>query len=142
MTAGRLGLVVALVGIVLVGVALAQGRQSVRDFLGDRCTPAGVQRDERGRKADAFRCRERPAKLAAALTDRHEPADRRTTPEGIFLRYRNDMVAVLGQGGGSRALVARERDGYGFFFPFVGGWWGTYGGPAETFRGGGPGAGK
>jgi hypothetical protein len=42
----------------------------------------------------------------------------------------------------STAYISDERRGYGFFFPFVGGFWGSYTGPGERFRGGGPAAGK
>lgn len=142
MRPSHFGLVAVLLGLLLVGVAVARGGESVRDFLGDRCTRAGVERDAEGRRAQAYRCRERPTPLATALAERHEPADRRTTPTGHFLRYRDTMVGIVGEGRGSKALVADERNGYGFFLPFVGGWWGTYAGPGETFRGGGPGAGK
>ncbi|WP_205697653.1 DUF4247 domain-containing protein [Conexibacter sp. SYSU D00693] len=144
MTVGRWGLVVAVVGLLVVGYSVARGTSSVRGFVEDRCRSTGVERDPQGRRADAFTCRERPSVLAAALAKRHKPAERRTTASGLFLRYSNQMVGVLGGPGGrgSKVLLARERDGYGFFYPYVGGWWGTYSGRGESFRGGGPGGGK
>ena len=79
--------------------------------------------------------------MAREIADAHAPADRRATPEGVFLRYRDDFVGVTPQGDGSRIAVADEARGYALFFPFVGGYWGRASGPAETFRGGGPGGG-
>lgn len=93
--------------------------------------------------AEVYRADGPPSRVAAELADAREPAERRVTPSGVFLRYRNDLVAVVpNPGGGSRILIENERNGYATFFPFVGGYWGTFGGPGETFRGGGPGAGK
>ena len=43
---------------------------------------------------------------------------------------------------GSRIFVDDEEGGYHRNYFFVGGFWGTYSGPAGSFRGGGPGAGK
>jgi hypothetical protein len=45
-------------------------------------------------------------------------------------------------GGGSRIVVDDEETGYRRGFVYLGGWWGSYSGPAESFRGGGPGGGK
>ena len=81
----------------------------------------------------------------SALADEHKPADRRSTPEGHFLRYADDMVGIVpdpDDESRSTAYISDERRGYGFFFPFVGGFWGSYTGPGERFRGGGPAAGK
>lgn len=84
-----------------------------------------------------------PSRTAADITAQLEPGDRRLTGSGIFLRYANDFVGVVPDGrGGSRVFLDDERRGYAHFYPFVGGWWGSYSGRAESFRGGGPGAGK
>jgi len=80
---------------------------------------------------------------ASDIAHAAHPADRRATESGVFLRYRSDFVAVVPQaGGGSRVEVSDERSGYTHFYPYIGGYWGTYSGPAEHFRGGGPGVGK
>jgi hypothetical protein len=77
------------------------------------------------------------------ISDADAPGDRRDTESGVFLRYPHNMIAVLvSRKGGTKVEVANERSGYAHFFGYVGGWWGTYSGPAGTFRGGGPGAGK
>ena len=82
--------------------------------------------------------------MAASIAGKWKPAERLADPSGYFLRYRNDIVAVTAapEGGGSRIFVDEERRGYARWYPYVGGYWGTYSGPGEGFRGGGPGAGK
>jgi hypothetical protein len=85
------------------------------------------------------------SKTAAQIVGKHKPADRRTTESGAFLRYRDDVISVVpppkGQRG-SRILVDDEEGGYHRNYGYVGGFWGTYSGPAGSFRGGGPGSGK
>ena len=84
-----------------------------------------------------------PSKVAKEISDKHKPADRRTTESGIFLRYSKDSVAIVpASNRGSRIYLDDEEGGYRRNYFFVGGFWGTYSGPAESFRGGGPGAGK
>jgi hypothetical protein len=85
------------------------------------------------------------SRTAADIVDKHKPADRRTTEAGAFLRYSDDVVSVVppAKGStGSRIFVDDEEGGYHRNYFFVGGFWGTYSGPAGSFRGGGPGAGK
>lgn len=128
------------IGLVVVGllglVLTLAGSGSARSYVKDNYTRAGSDRG-----ADVYTSSKPPAKVAAEIARKHKPADRRATPEGIFLRYRSDFVGIMPRGTGSRIAVADERRGYGLFFPFVGGYWGSYSGPAETFRGGGPGGG-
>ena len=85
------------------------------------------------------------SRTAKDIADKHKPGDRRTTEAGVFLRYSDDVVSVVPppQGAtGSRIYVDDEEGGYHRNYFFVGGFWGTYSGPAGSFRGGGPGAGK
>lgn len=82
---------------------------------------------------------------AKEISDANHPADRRTTESGTFLRYSHDIVSVLPDTkarGRSRVLVDDEDTGYRRNYLFLGGFWGTYSGRGESFRGGGPGAGK
>lgn len=76
------------------------------------------------------------------LVGRARPADTVADAGGYYLRYRNDIVAITGGPGGSRIYVDDERQGYNRWYGHVGGFWGTFGGPGEAFRGGGPGSGK
>ena len=143
---GKRLLAISLVALGLLGIAgLFARSESVEGWLGSECRRAGSERDPNGNRADRYAC-DRPASVvAAALADAHKPADRRSTPEGHFLRYADDMVGIVpdpDDTSRSTAYLSDERRGYGFFFPFVGGFWGSYTGPGERFRGGGPAAGK
>lgn len=143
MSVGSIGLVTAAIGAVVLGATFVFGG-SMPEYVEDRCDYQGVERDSSGKRARAYSCSAAPADFASKLAGAHKPASRRSSPAGHFLRYDHKMVAVLGPrpGGGSKVLIASERDGYGFFNGYVGGFWGSYGGPAESFRGGGPGGGK
>lgn len=128
---------VVLIVLGLVGFgATAFGSSSVRGFVKDTYERAG---SEDG--VDRYRSKKPPLEVAKEIVDAQKPADRRVTPEGVFLRYRNDYVGVEPDGGGSKILVADEKRGYGLFFPYVGGFWGRASGRGEGFRGGGPGGG-
>ncbi len=83
-----------------------------------------------------------PSSVVAAISSRHKPADRLTTPSGYFLRYHDLIVAVTGDPRGSRIYLDDERTGYRRWYGYVGGTWGTYSGRGEGLRGGGPGVGK
>lgn len=70
------------------------------------------------------------------------PAETFTDPGGYFLRYRDNIVAVTPEGTGSRVYLDDDRRGYARWYPYVGGYWGTFSGGGESTRGGGPGGGK
>ena len=114
-------------------------RESVRDYLDETCRHTGIATDPGGNRAP-----KPPTAMTSALRDAHKPADQRTTTSGTFLRYSNNMVGITAgePPTHSTAYLADERGGYAFFFPYVGGFWGTYRGPSESFRGGGPAGGK
>ena len=134
MRAGALILVASALALPGCGVG-----GSVRDYVQDNYQREG----DRSERPAAYRSEKPPSATAADIARARRPADRRTTPSGVFLRYRDDLVGVVPRaGGGSRVLVDYERHGYGFFFPYVGGFWGRASGRGEGFRGGGPGTGK
>lgn len=130
----------AAIGLILAGVLgivfTLAGAGSPRSYVKDHYKRAGSDRG-----AEVYTSAKPPARVAADITKAHKPADRRATPEGVFLRYRSDYVGVMPRGRGSRIEVADEKRGYGLFFPFVGGFWGRSSGRGEAFRGGGPGGG-
>lgn len=129
--AGALGFVVIL--------ALA-GTGSPREFVDDRYTL--VSNTDSGRSRE-YRSAQAPSEVVRSISDRWPPADRVNDGAGFFLRYRNDIVAVLPDGaGGSRVYVDDEEEGYRHWHSHVGGYWGTYTSRAEDGRGGGPGTGK
>lgn len=128
------------IGLMLVGVLgvvfTLTNSGSARSYVKDHYKRAGSDRG-----AQLYTSTKPPTKVAKEIAGAHKPADRRVTPEGIFLRYRSDFVGVMPKGSGSQIAVADERRGYGLFFPFVGGYWGRASGRGEGFRGGGPGGG-
>jgi hypothetical protein len=131
------GAAIALIVVGVLGIVLTlSSTGSVKSYVKDHYQRAGSDQG-----AEIYTSTKPPVKVASEIAKAHKPADRRVTPEGIFLRYRKHFVGVLAAGTGSRIEVADERRGYALFFPFVGGYWGSYSGPAETFRGGGPGGG-
>jgi Domain of unknown function (DUF4247) len=71
-----------------------------------------------------------------------KPGSRHNDAQGWYLRYSDAIVVVTPATGGSRIFVDEARTGYRRWYTHVGGRFGTYSGPAEGFRGGGPGAGK
>lgn len=124
----------------LVAVPLLSGcfNASVRDWVAGKYE----KRTDEG-PARVYHANGVPSAVAKEIADARPPAERRVTTSGVFLRYRSDMVGVLPDAaGGSRVLITNERNGYAYFFPYIGGYWGTYSGTGDTFRGGGPGGGK
>lgn len=135
LVAGGILLVVAL-GLLIGG--LSSCGSSPRSTIKSNYTAAG-KRDG----ADLFRTKKNVAQVTRELTEEWKPADRLTDPGGVFLRYRDDLVAIRPISTGGSELSVDDADrGYAHWYPFVGGWFGTYSGRAEGFRGGGPGSGK
>ena len=136
---------IALSAVGVVGLIATVGTHgSVRDhiaetyrFAGEQAPPGGS-----GTRTKAYLSDKPVARTAADIVDAYKPADRRITEAGAFLRYRSDVVSVVPAGSGTRILVDDEAGGYHRNYGYVGGYWGTYSGPGESFRGGGPGAGK
>ncbi len=140
----RRWLLVGSAALVLVGAtglfAVLRGSGSMRSYLQD--SYALVSSEDGGRSL-VFASPDSPSLTAQRIASRWKPADRINDPGGLFLRYRDDMVVVTSDGsGGSRIHVDDDRRGYARWYPYIGGYWGTFSGRGETFRGGGPGAGK
>jgi hypothetical protein len=136
--ATRLVLLACVLALPAVGCASA----SVRDAV---ASDYQFEREEKGPdgRSLVYRSPKPPTRTAAEISDRLSPGERRVTESGVFLRYASDYVGVVPDGrGGSRIFVDDERRGYGHFYPYVGGYWGSYSGRGESFRGGGPGTGK
>ncbi|MEJ7797356.1 MAG: DUF4247 domain-containing protein [Solirubrobacteraceae bacterium] len=123
---------------------------SVRDDIAKNYRKVGSEKPPgkqgEGRKPTQIYASSNPvSRTAADIADEHKPADRRATEAGAFLRYREDVVSVVPPpkgSQGSRILVDDEEGGYHRNYAYVGGFWGTFSGPAGAFRGGGPGTGK
>lgn len=124
-------------------VLLLTGSNSVRDTVRDKYRAAGQERVRGGdRPTDVFTSTKPPTRVAKEIAKVNKPADRRVAQSGIFLRYSKDNVAVVPSGRGSRIYLDDAKTGYIRNYGYIGGWWGSYSGPGEAFRGGGPGSGK
>jgi hypothetical protein len=114
----------------------------VRDYIDKKYER--VKTEDAGRSA-VYTSSQSPGKVASSIAGSWKPAERVNDPGGYFLRYRSSIVAVTAAAAGekgSRIYVDDQRRGYNRWYPYVGGLWGTFSGPGETFRGGGPAAGK
>ena len=135
------GVVLLVVGALGLGAVFISTRGTLRDHLRENYT---LVASTNGGRSTEYASDRKPSAVAASIAGKWKPAERLSDPSGYFLRYRNDIVAVTAatEGGGSRIYVDEERRGYTRWYPYIGGYWGTYSGPGESFRGGGPGAGK
>jgi hypothetical protein len=128
-------------GVALVGL-LAGTRGSVREYIAGKYQR--VPAESKGRSV-VYTSTQPPGTVARSIAKAWKPAERINDPGGYFLRYNSAIIAVTaaaaGQSG-SRIYVDDQRSGYNRWYPYLGGRWGTFSGPAETFRGGGPAAGK
>ena len=127
---------IAAVGLGALGLA-ASRTGGVRDYLASNYTRVSGQGD-----SAVYTSPRDPGAVFDDIRSRHRPADTLVQPSGYYLRYADDIVVVTADGPGSRIYLDDEDRGYAHWFPVIGGYWGTYRGPGETFRGGGPGAGK
>lgn len=128
-------------GAALLGLLFGT-RGSVREHVAGKYQR--VAAESKGRSV-VYTSTQPPGTVAASIARAWKPAERINDPGGYFLRYKSAIVAVTAAGAGqagSRIYVDDQRAGYNRWYPYLGGRWGTFSGPAETFRGGGPAAGK
>ncbi|MEU9335705.1 DUF4247 domain-containing protein [Streptomyces sp. NPDC048290] len=81
-----------------------------------------------------------PATVAEEINGRASAADRSTGGRTVYLRYRDDIVAVTPQGRGSLIEIADYRSGYRRWSTNLPNHWPHP--DSDSFRGGGPGSGK
>jgi hypothetical protein len=127
--------------VALLGVLFGT-KGSVRSYINGRYQR--VEAESKGRSA-VYTSSQSPAAVTKAISGKWKPAERINDPGGTFLRYSSAIVAVTAAGAGqtgSKIFVDDQRSGYNRWYPYIGGRWGTFSGPGETFRGGGPAAGK
>lgn len=134
-TTKRTGILMLLV-LLLAGCAMPSGG-SPRGWVNSNYTKESSNGD-----SAVYTSPKPPKQVVNDLTGAWRPAEKRADAAGYFLRYSNLIVGVVPSGTGSKIYLDDERRGYSRWYPYVGGYWGTYTGPGEGFRGGGPGAGK
>lgn len=127
---------VAVIGLGALGLAVSR-TGGVRGYLADHYTRVSGQGD-----SVVYSAARNPGAIYEEIRSRQRPADTLVQPSGYYLRYSDDIVVVTADGPGSRIYIDDENRGYAHWFPVIGGVWGTYRGPGEMFRGGGPGTGK
>ncbi|MGE4427115.1 MAG: DUF4247 domain-containing protein [Solirubrobacteraceae bacterium] len=132
------GGVVAILALLAVVGAFASVGGNVEKHIKSEYRAAGTDQGARLYTSD-----KRIDEVVDDIADAWKPADRLTDPGGVFLRYADQIVAVRPRKpSGTDITVDDASRSYARWFPFVGGWFGTYSGRAEGFRGGGPGSGK
>jgi len=133
-----IGGVIAVIALLLLVGGLSSCGSSVKGYVRDHYDRAGTRNG-----AELYRSGDRVDEVVKDITGAWKPADRITDPGGVFLRYSDTFLAVRPRtGGGTDIEVDDPERGYAHWYPFVGGWFGTYSGRGEGFRGGGPGSGK
>lgn len=128
----------ALVGLLVAGVATVYGNFSPRGYVADTYRRSAT--DDIGDDAVAYTSKKAPSAVANELTSAWEPADRYIDGSGVYLRYADDSVVILPLAVGSLILIEKLGTAYPRYYPVVGGYWGW--GRGASIRGGGPGAGK
>ncbi|HEU4423246.1 MAG TPA: DUF4247 domain-containing protein [Pilimelia sp.] len=130
--------VLALLGVLVAGVATAYGNFSPRGYVADHYARSAS--DDIDDAAEAYTSRQSPSQVAAEITSAWQPADQYVDDSGVYLRYADDAVVILPLAIGSMILVERLATAYPRYYSVVGGYWGW--GRGASLRGGGPGAGK
>ncbi|WP_018221776.1 DUF4247 domain-containing protein [Salinispora pacifica] len=132
------GTAFALLGVLVVAIAISYGSFSPRGFVEDRYQRAAAH--DLDSAALAYSSTKQPSQVAQELTDAWQPADQYVDSTGVYLRYDDDSVVIRPVAAGSLILLERLTTAYPRYHSRVGGHWGW--GRGNTVRGGGPGSGK
>lgn len=132
------GAAFAVVGVLVVALAIGYGDFSPRGFVEDRYERAIAQ--DLDDEAMAYTSTKRPSQVAQEITGAWQPADQYIDSSGVYLRYDDDSVVILPAAAGSLILLERLTTAYPRYHSLVGRHWGW--GRGSTVRGGGPGSGK
>ncbi|WP_019870285.1 DUF4247 domain-containing protein [Salinispora oceanensis] len=133
-----MGTAFALLGVLVVTIAISYGSFSPRGFVEDHYQRAAAH--DLGREARAYSSTKQPSQVAQELTDAWQPADQYIDSTGVYLRYDDDSVVIRPVDAGSLILLERLTTAYPRYHSVVGSHWGW--GRGNTVRGGGPGSGK
>lgn len=132
------GAALAVIGLVVAGVAILHGDFSPRGYIADNFRRSPEH--DIGDDALAYTTTLAPSQTARKIIDAWEPAQQYADGSGVYLRYDEDMVVIRPFALGSLILVERLATAYPRYSDTVGGFWGW--GRGVSVRGGGPGAGK
>ncbi|WP_228975851.1 DUF4247 domain-containing protein [Streptomyces sp. DH12] len=126
--------------LLLVAAALGGCGGAPDDGDGDTVPSGWISRQYRALGADRHDPRDAPATVAREIDGHAGATARFDSGDRVFLRYRDDIVAISPHLAGSRIEVADYRTGYRRWKSHLGRVWPDPDGAG--FRGGGPGSGK
>ncbi|MDN3295238.1 DUF4247 domain-containing protein [Streptomyces ficellus] len=125
----------------LATVALTACSSEPDDDDGGNGVPLSWIRQEYGRSGAGYiDSRDRTSKVADEIHGHTSARDRTSDGDMVFLRYRDDIVAISPYKRGSRIEVDDYRSGYKRWRSRIGNVWPDP--DTSAFRGGGPGSGK
>ncbi len=128
--------VVAVIGVVAIASVIGPG---VRGYLADNYSRVAANGD-----SVVYRSPRQPGRVYDDIRSATSPSQTFVESDRYFLRYSDDIVAVVpGNGAGSTIYVDDEDRGFQRWYPvLVPIWGGPFRSPGGFFRGGGPGFGK
>ncbi|WP_149181463.1 DUF4247 domain-containing protein [Streptomyces sp. TRM49041] len=125
--------------VLLLATAALAGCSSDPDD-GNDVPSSWIRRQYATSGADYVDSRDTPSRVAQEIDGHTAARDRLSDNDMVFLRYRNDIVAISPHASGSRIEIADYRTGYRRWRPHIRSVWPDP--DSDTFRGGGPGSGK
>ncbi|MEE1930755.1 DUF4247 domain-containing protein [Streptomyces sp. TRM 70351] len=130
----RLALTTALAAALVAGCSSGGPNEVPRSWIADRYAGSGD---------DYIAAGSSPGAVANKIDDHRSAHDRTRSGDRVFLRYRDDIVAISPyRGAGSRIEIDDYRDGHRRWHSHVAHVWPAPGSSGNGFRGGGPGSGK
>ncbi|MFJ8693233.1 DUF4247 domain-containing protein [Streptomyces roseolilacinus] len=126
--------------LLLAAVVLAGCADEPDDDDGNPVPSAWISRQYTTSGVDHVDERDAPSKVADEIHGHSTAVDRLDSDGRVFLRYRDDIVAVSPYLAGSRIEIADYRTGYRRWKSHIRTTWPDP--DSASFRGGGPGSGK
>lgn len=107
---------------------------------GNNVPSSWIRNEYRGSGVSYVDRSDTPSEVADEIHGHASSRDRISSGGKVFLRYRDDIVAVSPYQSGSRIEIDDYRRGYSRWRPHIGSVWPDP--DSDGFRGGGPGSGK
>lgn len=134
--AGVLGVVALIATITIVTTD-----RGARSFVESTYTKASAEGDSP--TVSAYRSDSPPSVVAKEIIADTTPVNQSADGSGVYLRYPEEVIAILPRDGGSLIQVDTVERSYNQYHSHIGGFfWGWTSPRGEDFRGGGPGSGK
>lgn len=134
--AGVLG-VVAVIAVIVI-TTTDRGARSYVERNYSRATAESTSST-----VSAFRSDSPPSVVAKEIIADTTPINQSADGSGVYLRYPDEVIAILPRDGGSLIQIDTVERSYNQYHSHIGGFfWGWTSPRGEDFRGGGPGSGK